>query len=62
MNKYIYAYKFLGDLSKSKSGFPLRGHEQQMGHRGPRGHSLKFTLDILELLMKSKKKFRYFLW
>ena len=34
----------------------LGGDEQQRGHRGPKGDTFNFTLDFLELMIKSKKK------
>ena len=33
------------------------GHEKQRGQREDHGNSLELTLDILELMMKSKKRF-----
>ena len=33
----------------------LGGDEQQRGHRGPKGDTFNFTLDFLELMIKSKK-------
>ena len=36
----------------------LGGDEQQRGHRGLKGDTFNFTLDFLELMIKSKKKIK----